>query len=380
MVWRSVQLGELLTRSDNWIEPHPDQLYKQVTTRLWGKGLKLRGKVAGSTIAARRQVMVREGQFLLSRIDARHGAFGLVPAELDGALVSGDFPAFHIDRSQADARYLEWYSKTDRFVKLCGQASEGSTNRVRLKEDRFLALRMPLPSLNHQRRIVARLDGVATLIDERRQLLEAAEREVAALLRKAFDKAIEGADWTPMERVAPLVRRPVDVQPDESYPELGVRSFGRGTFHKPSIEGSHLTWQKLFRIHEGDLVISNIKAWEGAIAVAETKDDHRVGSHRYLTCVPALDLVTAQFICYYLLTPEGADKVAAASPGSADRNRTLGSKKLVRIKVPVPSIEKQLWFDRLQAKARVLRQTHTETVNDLEALTPAMLHEIFASK
>ena len=42
---------------------------------------------------------------------------------------------------------------------------------------------------------------------------------------------------------------------------------------------------KLFGIEKGDLVFSNIKAWEGAFAVAGEDDHGRVGSHRYLTCV-----------------------------------------------------------------------------------------------
>ena len=183
-----------------------------------------------------------------------------------------------------------------------------------------------------------------------------------------------------MEQVAPLVRRPVDVQPDESYPELGVRSFGRGTFHKPALEGSRLTWQRLFRVHDGDLVFSNIKAWERAIAVAEPEDDNSVGSHRYLTCVPTSGLATARFICYYLQTPEGSEKMATASPGSADRNRTLGLKKLAAITVPIPSPEKQRWFDRLQAKVQALRDAHAETSGELDTLIPAMLHEVFGGE
>jgi len=88
--------------------------------------------------------------------------------------------------------------------------------------------------------------------------------------------------------------------------------------------------------------------------------------------------VTARFICYYLFTPEGTEKIIAASPGSADRNRTLGLKKLAALEVPVPPIEKQRWFDALQAKVRALRRTHVETVADLDSLVPAMLHEMFS--
>ena len=163
---------------------------------------------------------------------------------------------------------------------------------------------------------------------ERSKVIEAAERDANAMLSNAFRQIIDGAPYRPMAEVAPLVRRPVEIEPDQSYPELGVRSFGRGTFHKPALDGSKLTWQKLFLIQEGDLVFSNIKAWEGAFAVAKPEDHNRVGSHRYLTCVPVENVVTANFVWFYLQSPEGLEKVAAASPGSADRNRTFRPKGL----------------------------------------------------
>ena len=92
-----VCIGDFLSKSQNWVEPEPDQTYKQITARLWGKGLTLRAEVTGSQIAAARQLQVQAEQFLVSRIDARHGAFGIVPPNLDGALVSNDFPCFDID-------------------------------------------------------------------------------------------------------------------------------------------------------------------------------------------------------------------------------------------------------------------------------------------
>ena len=182
-----VPLREFLRKSDNWVELEPDRIYKQVTVRLWGKGLKLRRMVAGSEIAARRQVQVRVGQFLLSRIDARNGAFGLVPPELDGALVSGDFPAFDVDCTQADPRYLEWYSRTNGFVDLCRRASEGSTNRVRLKEDRLLEMEIPLPPPKEQREVVARLDRVAGVAEASRETARDLEALILAMQHRVFN-------------------------------------------------------------------------------------------------------------------------------------------------------------------------------------------------
>ena len=330
-------------------------------------------------LKTKRQQVCRAGDFLVAEIDAKMGGYGLVPGRVGRSHRQQPLlPLLTVDGTSLDKGFLNWYSRTKEFLQQVN--ARGSTNYAAIRSRDVLNYRIPLPPLDEQRRIVARLDHVTRLVEERRRVFAAADRDVDALLRKAFDKATEGADYLPMEQVAPLVRRPVDVQPDESYPELGVRSFGRGTFHKPALAGSQLTWQRLFRIHEGDLVFSNIKAWEGAIAVAEPEDNNRVGSHRYLTCVPTPGLATARFVCYYLQTLEGSEKVGTASPGSADRNRTLGVKKLAAITVPVPSIEKQCWFDRLQAKVQALRKAHTETSGELDTLIPAMLHEVFGGE
>ena len=48
--------------------------------------------------------------------------------------------------------------------------------------------------------------------------------------------------------------------------------------------------------------------------------------------------------------------------------------------MPVPSIERQHWFDRIQTKVREARDIHANAANDVEALIPAMLHEIFNGK
>lgn len=376
-MWGSIAISDFLTKSESWVPVEPDGKYKQITARLWGKGLTLRGEVPGSAIAAARQYCAKAGQFLLSRIDARHGAYGIVPEELDGALVSNDFPCFDIDASRVMPHYFEWYSRTPEFIDLCRRASEGSTNRVRMKEDKFLRMMVPRPSLDEQRRIVEKLDRVAALVDERRNAIEAAERETQALLLKAFQRAIDGAPLRPMAEVAPLVRRPVEIDLDAAYPELGVRSFGRGTFHKPELPGVEVGNKKLFRICSGDLLFNIVFAWEGAVAVAQPEDDGRVGSHRFLTCVPAPDTATVEFLRFYFSTPEGLQKLGEASPGGAGRNRTLGLKKLESLQVPVPPIGRQHWCDRLQAKAHEARTIRANTAQDVEALIPAMLHEIF---
>jgi type I restriction enzyme S subunit len=83
-----VALGGVLTKSNERITLDPEARYKQVTVRLRGKGAVLRAEVLGAEIAATKQVVVRANQFIVSRIDARNGAFAIIPAKLDGAVVS----------------------------------------------------------------------------------------------------------------------------------------------------------------------------------------------------------------------------------------------------------------------------------------------------
>lgn len=376
--WPSVALGELLSPSADRILLDPDQTYAQVTARLWGKGLALRGHVKGSEIAAAQQNRVSTNQFVISKIDARHGAFGIVPPELDGAVVSNDFPAFNVDPAKALPEYIAWVARTGWFIAICKSASEGSTNRVRLKESRFLAQSIPLPKTTEQSAIVRRLDLAANSVTARGTAATRVSSEIEATLRAAFARIIADAPRVAMGDIAPLVRRPVAIDPDGSYPELGVRSFGKGTFHKPALPGIEVGTKKLFTVEANDLVFNIVFAWEGAVAVASSGDAGRVGSHRFLTCVPDADRATADFLRFWFLGDDGLLALGQASPGGAGRNRTLGIKALEAIKVPVPSLDAQLWFDNLQAKARAAKAAQAEATAHLDQLLPAMLNEVFA--
>jgi hypothetical protein len=165
----------------------------------------------------------------------------------------------------------------------------------------------------------------------------------------------------------------VEIDPAERYIELGVRSFYNGTFHRRTLEGAAFTWQNLFRIRQGDLIFSNLMAWEQAIAVAKDTDDNCVGNHRMLTCEADPSRCTPGFLLYYFMTEEGFSRILDASPGSIARNKTLSAEQLPQIDVPLPPLDSQQWFDVLQAKARDARIATSEVATELEHLIPAML-------
>ena len=381
MATSTVPLSEILELTVDPCAVEPDAAYPILGVYGFARGPIARPPVRGSEISATTLYKVRKGQLVYSRLKAFEGAYTVVPPELDGYFTSNEFPAFDIDPDRADHRYVQWLFRQPGVWREIAVGSKGiGARRERVHPDKVLSFRIDLPSLDDQHRIVERLDRVAALVDERRTAIEAAERETQALLLKAFQRAIDSAPLRPMAEAAPLVRRPVEIDLNATYPELGVRSFGRGTFHKPSLPGAEVGNKKLFRICTGDLVFNIVFAWEGAVAVAQPADDGRVGSHRFLTCVPAPDTATVEFLRFYFSTAEGLQKLGEASPGGAGRNRTLGLKKLEILEVPVPPISRQHWFDRLQAKAQEARLIRAKTAQDIEALIPAMLHETFGTQ
>lgn len=377
MGWRVVRLHEVMSQFTEYLTELEARPYKKLSVKLYGKGAVLDKPADGGSVRMKRHQLAQRGQVIVSEIWAKKGAIGIVPPEGDGALCTSHFFLFDLDATKIEEGWFRYLTVANFFERELNPAARGTTGYASVRPARFLECEIPLPSLDEQRRIVEKLDRIAALVDERRNAIEAAERETQALLLKAFQRAIDGAPQRPMAEVAPLVRRPVEIDLDASYPELGVRSFGRGTFHKPELPGVEVGDKQLFRICAGDLVFNIVFAWEGAVAVAQPEDDGRVGSHRFLTCVPAPETATVQFLRFYFSTPEGLQKLGEASPGGAGRNRTLGLKKLESLHVPVPPIGRQHWFDRLQAKAHEARTIRAKTAQDVEALIPAMLHEIF---
>ncbi len=138
-----------------------------------------------------------------------------------------------------------------------------------------------------------------------------------------------------------LRRSQVKVDRGGQYGEIGVRSFGRGIFHKEPISGAKLGNKRVFWIEPGDLVLSNVFAWEGAIAVAGDGERGKIGSHRFMTYVADPEVAQVEYLCHYFLSDHGLPLIQNASPGGAGRNRTLGIDAFENLEIPLPSAFEQ---------------------------------------
>jgi putative restriction-modification system specificity determinant len=164
--WPMVKLGEVISRVDETEQILKPEDETFVTLKLHGKGLVPRNIGDGKTPKSFRGFRVKLGQFIYSRIDARNGAFGIIPAELDGAVVSKDFPVYEVDSAEIMPSILISICTSEHFVNQIRSMSNGATNRQRIKEDVLERMLIPLPPLGEQKRIAEILGGVSKAIQK----------------------------------------------------------------------------------------------------------------------------------------------------------------------------------------------------------------------
>ena len=150
-----IPIGNTIVRSANTINIEDDVSYKQVTLKTNGGGAVLRDIKQGKYIGTKKQFVVHSGQFIMSKIDARNGAFGVVNADLDGAVVTADFPVFDVLNEKVTPEYLALISSTTQFVRFAQSCSRGTTNRQRIDVGLFLSQKIPLPTIDEQRTLVS---------------------------------------------------------------------------------------------------------------------------------------------------------------------------------------------------------------------------------
>ncbi len=393
-----VPLGEVLTKSKEQVEISPHQRYKQVTIKLWGQGVVLRDEVVGAEIAGAKRFVVRPQQFILSRIDARNGAFGLVPDLLDGAVVSNDFPTFASSPSLILPDFLGWMSKTRSFVDLCRAASEGTTNRVRLKEDRFMIMKIPLPPLSEQRRIVARIEELAARIEEARGLRRQAVEEAEALIqaaRRTFTANVTLNDWVPLsacvQRIengwSPSCENRPATEEEWGVLKVGAVSFGKYNATENKALPAILEPKPEYEVSSGDFLMSraNTKDLVGACAIVEEARPRLMLSDKIFRFVFKEDvLLESRYLSHVLKSPALRSQIENGATGTSPTMKNISKGKVLNLLLPRLSLEEQrsivAYLDSLQAKVDSLKQLQAETAAELDALLPSVLDRAFKGK
>ena len=393
--WPEAPLSEFAKPISRAVAVVPGKDYRTIGVKWWGEGAYERQTIDGSRTAAKSLSLVRQGDLIINKIWVRHGSTAIAGADVDGCAASGEFPTFALDESRVIPQWLHWQTKARGFWAKCDALSQGTSGKNRIKPEAFLQIRVPVPPLAEQRRVVARIEELAAQIHEARTLRQQATKEAEALVSRVATALLDDAGWptTPLgELLAEKPRNGLGPQPE-------VESGGRQMLRINAVSSSptrfvDMTAVKLvqedaaamrpFVVQPNDVFIVR---YNGDIARVGKAAIHKGANESAIVFPDKLirlrsnrDKMTPDFLVVALSSRgvraqiEGLGKTTAGNIGISGGD----ARSFV---IPVPSVQDQrrivAKMDAVEAQADALKRLQAETAAELDALLPAILDRAF---
>jgi type I restriction enzyme S subunit len=388
--WSMVKLGEVINHRKEFVRIDDFKTYKRCRVQLHAKGIVIRDHITGSELKTKEQQICRSGDFLVAEIDAKVGGYGIVPDELDGAIVSSHYFLFEANPNRLDCNFLGYFIKTPDFFDQV--SARGTTNYAAIRPSHVLQYHIPLPPMEEQRRIVAKMDELVGKIEEAKSIRSRTASESEKLLASVLHRYFSSSEVTvgmrrPIAAFSTILRGRGPIYFEGSgklaINQKCVRWSGIDiTFTKEvsDIWIRSLPVQNLLK--EYDVVVNS--TGEGTIGRACVVTANAVGlpfdSHILVVRVQE-DKALPKFIAYFLQSPDGQSAIEDSKGAKTTKQTELGTTKLGNIIMPLPSIPEQQRIisnlDELQGKVDGLRQYQVQTSAELEAFLPSILDKAF---
>lgn len=188
--WSVKAIGEALVVVERPIKMAEDQLYRRVTVKRRHGGVKRRDELPGADIKVKSQFLLEAGDFLISERQIVHGACGIVPGYLEGALVSNEYLVLKA-RDGFDTNYFNYLVQLPKYAKLFFLCSQGvDIEKFLFKPKDWLKKKIPVPPFAEQQRIA----HILASVEAKTEVLQSKQSEYQALKRGLMQKLLTG-EW-----------------------------------------------------------------------------------------------------------------------------------------------------------------------------------------
>lgn len=260
-----------------------------------------------------------------------------------------------INKSTADPIYYAYVFKSA-IVKNQFKRLGAGTNISNLSQQILGHLKLPYPQLPEQQKIAAILttwdksiSTTQSIVDE----LKLRNKGLAQQLLTGKKRLKEfNGEWKKkhLSYFIDYSPRPTE-KPDDNYLALGLRSHGKGIFHKPDFDPDTIAMETLYVVKENDLVVNITFAWEHAIAVANKIDEGGLVSHRFPTYTFIEENSDSNYFKFFVLQPYFKYLLELISPGGAGRNRVMSKKDFIKLEIKAPEKKEQIEIAKILVEA-----------------------------
>jgi type I restriction enzyme S subunit len=393
--WSLVPLEEVLTHYQEYIDEPEPKVYPKLSVKLYGKGVVLDTPTDGSTLKMKRHQIAKSGQVILSEIWGKKGAIGFVPPEGDGALCTSHFFLFDVRKDRLEPKYLQAIFTANYLQDQLDVEAKGTTGYAAVRPKNLLAARIPLPLLSEQRRIVARIEELATKIGEVRGLRQLATEEAVRLYSSALSSLMEphGAAWKRETVRDVIVAMDAGWSPqcddvpakDGEWGVLKTTSVQWCEFRPSENKALPATLTPLPRlcVQDGDVLVTRAgpRKRVGVVAAVRKTEPQLTISDKIIRLRPDKAKIESRFLELSLASPFSQEHLVNRKTGLADAQVNISQPILRETPVAYPPLPEQRqivgYWDDLQSKVNVLKKLQTETAAELDALLPSVLDKAF---
>ena len=184
--FKKIRLREFISHRNEFIEIDDFTSYKLCRVQTKARGVVLREEKDGSEIKTKKQQVCKKGNLIFAEMDARFGGYGIIPQDLDEAIVSSHYFLYEIQDDSVDTRYLEYCLAQPWFLSQI--QAKGSTNYAAIRPHHVLDYEIPLPTIQQQKQIVDLLEKLNTI----RIIHTESVKDLPQVMPALLDKAVKG--------------------------------------------------------------------------------------------------------------------------------------------------------------------------------------------
>lgn len=182
--WNRAPMSKYLRSAARPLVMKDDEAYRLVTVKRSRGGVVLREKLNGRDISVKSQFEIKHGDFLISKRQIVHGACGLVPAALDGSIVSNEYSILR-GNDKICLEFLNYLANSVYFQQTCFHSSIGvHIEKMIFKLERWLKWDFNIPPLAEQKRIAEILSTWDRAIERTEKLIANSEAQKKALMQQ----------------------------------------------------------------------------------------------------------------------------------------------------------------------------------------------------
>lgn len=227
--WASKKIGQWLKLAERTIVLQDEEEYQLVTVRRGFGGVDSRGSFLGKNVLVKNYFIVKTGDFIISKRQIAHGACGIVPPELDGAVVSNEYNVF-LPQDGTNIQMFNLMMQLPHYKRLFYLMSDGvHIEKLLFKTQDWMKRKLAMPLLKEQKKIAEILSTQDKTIELQARKIEELKRFKKGCLEKMFprkgqkvpEKRFPGFtdDWEQRKAKELFVSTT-----DKGYPELPVLS------------------------------------------------------------------------------------------------------------------------------------------------------------